>query len=158
MPVQVPGAWAAVAVALKETAVRPGAVAEKPWAPTVAPRVAPMEASPAASVVTVPLSRLPPPETTAKVTGTPETGSASLPSTRTTSGCASRVPTVAVWPSPLTRTSAAGAATTYTNVVSANPLGVFTTTWRVSRVAGVVRLPAGSMLAPVGGLTRLHEA
>ncbi len=138
-----------VPVAAKVTAVRPGALAVKLCAPTVVPSVAPMLASPAPSVTTTALSTLPPPVATANVTGTPPTGSPSLPSTRTPSGSASRLPMIPLCASPLTFTSVAGAAAMITVVESVTPVGVTALTVTVSRAAGAVNSPAPLIVPPL---------
>ena len=92
----------AVPVAVKVTEPpTPAAVAVSVLAPAAGPRVQrPMVATPEASVVGVVPVTEPPPEATAKVTMTPETGLPPASVTLTDGAVATAAPAVATWPSP----------------------------------------------------------
>ena len=90
-----------IAVKVTGAALRPVAVALRPLAPALVPSVQlPTAAMPKASVVAeAPLTN-PPPETTSKVTRTPDTGLLPESVTSTLGAMATAVPTAADWPLP----------------------------------------------------------
>ena len=92
---------APVAVKVTGEPVSPGLVAVRVLAPAVVPSVQlPTVAMPEALVVAAAPVTEPPPEATAKVTATPETGLLLASVTSTLGAVATAVPAVAVWPLP----------------------------------------------------------
>ncbi len=121
-----------------ELATAPLAVAVTVLGPVAEPRKSVVCAWPLPFVTTWVVVRLPPPDATAKVTGTPATGFPAASATATTSACARSVPGVAAWPSPET-------------IVSLGPVPESVVPRAGSCIAAVV-LPFAS--APLGSKAR----
>ena len=76
--------------------------------PAELPKVSELDARPRIFVVVLVAVKVPPPETTAKVTFTPETGFPPESVTLTTNGRGSSRPMMPVWPDPLDMTNVVG--------------------------------------------------
>ncbi len=107
-----------VAVAVVVPPVTPLAVAVMACAPSEAPRVQVVDASPLASVVSTSADSEPPPAVTAKATTTPCTPRLSAARTRATTGSGSAVPTGPLCASPLCTWMADGTGWTTSGLVA----------------------------------------
>src|SRR5260370_15821490 len=97
-----------VAITLKVTELRPGALAAIAIGPLVPPKVTPTLAVPSSNEVAVLALRVAEPEGTLKLTLTPGTGTPLLADTDTTSNPCSRVPAGWIWLLPVAIASFAG--------------------------------------------------
>ena len=133
----------AIAVCVNVTGdpLTPASVAVTVTAPGVEPSVCTTWAKPSESVEVVALLTLPPPLVTANVTGIERTPSESAALTRTRRASGSAVPTVPVWPLPLTSEMIAGTGCDVTFTVSACPVSVAAMTFVIPRAAPPPSLP-----------------